>query len=537
MHLSQQGPAASAADEHTATWVPAAVERATQQVESLVVSEQAAASAGPLLAHSPGTAAPGSPAPSIATPPSAGTEAVDGLQRLPIHVLSIVHSMVAATGSLGDALSLEAASEQLSTLCRSEFPFPDQLGVSASAERIANDPAYAAALWRFLAAHSHRLPYVVTLDHGISAGDLCSHEGPTRDGAVAVQCSTTATLEPVAGLIDLTHLRSDGSAETSGVDDLQQSAASRHLKLGGAADGGFRLMASLEALASLTSLTKLVVLRLPDVTSLNFLTCLGASLKSLQDEQPFSGPKGVTTLDPITCLTSLTYLDLCNFRHLQNGLAPLSALKNLRQLTLRRVARQPSKALDLQPLTQLNSLQSLHLWFCIITNLQPIAALGSSLQALVFSGNMPAFELSVAAALTELTLLELFNEATSLDFLRPLTRLQDLCVGCSDAVDGLGPVGVLTALRGLRVKAYGSMISSLVPLSSLGSLTSLGLCSFGRVSSLEPLSGLTALKLLSLETCLCISNQALELLLRALPGFLPGMLLISGCPLIARSAP
>jgi hypothetical protein len=465
------------------------------------------------------------------------------LERLPIHVLSIVHGLAIETGSLPDALALETASKTLSTLCRLNIPFPDQLGVLWSYTRLA-DPARLAAFQMFAAAHGHRLPYLLALE-GISLGDgdgplpsLHNQEGPTRAGAVAIQSSTMAMLQPLAGLSSLTYLRSDGSTESSSLGALQQRfAALMQLERGSAADdSGFMLMASLEPLASFTSLTKLHVLSLPDVTSLEFLTCLRASLKSLQVQQPSSGPEGATTMEPITCLTSLTSLCLGDFHHLQTGLAPLSALQDLQRLALWSVASQPSEALDLQPLTQLASLKSLQLWFCTITNLQPIAALGSTLQKLDLCGNLPALELSVAAALTELTFLELCAEATSLDFLGPLTRLMWLRVNCSNAVEGLEPVGVLTALRRLHVGS-GSMISSLAPLSSLGALASLDLCSLGRVSSLQPLSGLTALEYLSLDTCPCISDQDLELLLTALPGLRPGMLQISGCPLIARSEP
>jgi hypothetical protein len=486
---------------------------------------------------SPDLLAPGS-ADSLA----AGAEAMGSFDRLPIHVLGIVHGLVIKTGSLRCALALETASKELSTLCRSKISFPDELGLLTSAERLA-DPTCAAAFWKFVAAHGHRLPYFMTLD-GISLGNddaplpsLRNQEGPARAGAAAIQSSTVALLEPVAGLTDLASLCSDGLAQTSSADALQRRAARRRLDIGSAVNG-FVLMASLAPLASLTGLTRLHVLPPPDVASLEFLTflaCLGANLGSVEVEQLSSRCKEVTTLDPITRLTGLTSLTLSDFRHVQNGLAPLTALQGLRHLSLTRVAMQLSEALDLQPLTRLNSLQSLQILQCTITNQQPIAALGRTLQKLELFGTF-SLELTVSKDLSKLTSLSLGDQATSLDSLGPLTSLQELTVSCSDALESLEPVGVLTGLQLLFVRS-GEMLSSLTPLSSLGSLEILCLHSLERVSSLEPLAGLTALLVLSLDNCPCISDPTLASLLSALPGLKQQHLHIRGCPLIARSAP
>jgi hypothetical protein len=474
------------------------------------------------------------------SPAAAGAEAMGSFDRLPIHVLGNIHRLVIETGSLRDALALETASKQLSTLCRSQISFPDELGLLTSAERLA-DQSYAAAFWTFVAAHSHRLPYFMTLD-GISLGNdgpcpsLRNQEGPTRAGAVAIQSSTVALLEPVAGFTDLASLCSDGLAQTSSADALQRRSARRRLDIGSAV-GGFILMASLAPLASLTGLTRLHVLPPPDVASLEFLTfltCLGANLKSLEVEQLGSRCKEVTTLDPITCLTGLTSLCLTDFPHLQNGLAPLSALQGLQHLSFSRGEMQLSEALDLQPLTRLNSLQRLNLSLCTITNQQPIAALGSTLQALVVHKCAIVDDLAVATAISALTLLHMYKAATSLDFLSPLTSLQDLLVHCSDSLESLEPLSVLTALRTLCVVS-GSMISSLTPLSSLGSLKILTLQSIGRVSSLEPLSGLTALLVLTLDNCPCISDLALASLLSALPRLQRQYVWVNGSPLAAWS--
>jgi hypothetical protein len=309
---------------------------------------------------------------------------MDCLSSLPIAVLSVIHCLVYEAGGLRDALSLEAASRHLCTLLRCSSRFPDTV-VTVDGKDIVYGTEAAVSFRRFIAAHGHRLDRLVLND--IMLGRHCSTLPTPHSAArgmndvrtLSISCTKVDSLQPLAGLPNLEHLRcEDGVQGCSSLEPLESLTSLPSLTIQDNAVSGTSATSlapsatSLAPLAGLTRLTSLQLISLGALTGLEPLASLGPTLSSLH----LSELGQVRNLGPLTAPTKLTALELADLFNLAGGLAPLRALQSLRQLKLELISLEDD--MGMHPLGSLAHLQLLRLRLCDL-DLLPIAALAPSL--------------------------------------------------------------------------------------------------------------------------------------------------------------
>ena len=449
---------------------------------------------------------------------------MDYLSSLPDAVLSIIHHLVHKSGGLLSVLHFEAASKKLTVIFRKNSRLEHAVSVTRPALLryiTRSTAARPSSFSKWLAAHGHHLDDLTLNDLLLQPGQpaLCDQPGLTQVSELTI-CTKAQTLVPFKGLVNLVQLK---------CRDVGGPAAAGHYGAGGGVSleplGLLTALKSLElvdyycrldvlgsgpvmldtctaisSLAPLSSLTNLIELRLfgleAPTISLAALSSLSPTLRSL-----FCLVRNVS-IDPISSFTNLTSLYWAADEIV--GVELIGKLLKLRSLRLK--ANDDPVDLDLQPLSTLAALQTL--WFdgsIFPISMQPIAALGSTLQELNI-GHCPTHESEdIQAALSHLSALtRLEGHFGSLDPLSPLARLKSLKVRC-DGCDSLEPIQGLTALTQLALdNAY--EVTSLAPLSLLGRLQMLCLQSLINLSSLEPIGALTALESMMLSNCPSVTS-------------------------------
>jgi hypothetical protein len=467
---------------------------------------------------------------------------MDGFSTLPNEVLSTIHALVFRSGGLRSALALEAASKQLRSTFRNHSRFQGpvemrnlhlacgrqhgvvtrrQLAGLAAAERAS---PHSVSFWRWIAGNGRRLDHLVLpalrltdLPFPLSLRD---QPGVADARAVTAQAIVSTTLQPLAGLDNLVslqyspiQLRCPGVPVVQSYEDCVSNCRISYTRTPRVST--ISMLPALEALvigtpsvvtagpgpnsltilSSLTALTQLSLINLIDVSSLDFLT---AGLCSrLQCVELCFLP--LSSLAPVTRLTSLRTLFLGHFIDLDGGLAPLAALSHtLKCLQLGHVDCWRNQGL--QPLTALRHMLedlTIHGWMVLSGEVQAVVSQLTALTHLevrVRTQDAPAYSTD--------------SMCSDLEFLGPLSNLVSLHVQCTDAVETLAPVGALTALQDLELYNAAS-VSSLAPLSMLRALQRLKLQPVGpMVSSLEPLTALTGLQGLHLAGGQGVSDVA-----------------------------
>jgi hypothetical protein len=430
---------------------------------------------------------------------------MDPLSSLPTPLLAAIHRLVYEAGGLRDALSLEAASKGLNARLRAHARLP-YLEVPSDTLQLQSTQS-AAALWRFVALHGHRVDRIsfpgYSRDPALPL--LSGHEGVDRIRSVAVSLRWDSSIHDLEGLRNLHTLSCYATPESSAMEALQGMTSVQSLSLHYHSRMSLHndshnssIMTSLPALSNLsTALSSLELLSVPCLTSMGFQPCHARNLKRLT----LSDLRAVTTLDLISCLTSLTALTLSHLFVLHHGLAPLSSLQNLQHLRMHHIRSGPGQHGQLEfgpsPLSGLQSLSTLRMISCDIQSLCPIATLGSTLRELLVAA-CRVTDVSAVEAFSALRLLWLSrilgNSFTNMDCLRHLTSLEVLGMKQCGVVSSLEPIGTFSATMTKVVISSADGVSSLAPLSRLRSLRSLYLEFLDNVRELDPVSNLTALR-------------------------------------------
>ena len=228
------------------------------------------------------------------------------------------------------------------------------------------------------------------------------------------------------------------------------------------------------------------------------------------------GPNAIAT-----SLVRLAELPLRSLFLYETDVTDLQPLANLQALQTLDCSR--TQVADLQPLAKNPALQSLDCSWTQVTDLQPLANL-QALHALSCSRT----QVADLQPLANLQLIESLDcSATRVGDLRPLANLQALqsldcswtqvtdlgplanlqalhAINCSDTqVTDLQPLANLQALHSLS--CYGTQVSDLQPLANMQALHSLN-CYETQVTDLEPLANVQAL-----QTLICSRTQVTDL--------------------------
>jgi hypothetical protein len=140
---------------------------------------------------------------------------------------------------------------------------------------------------------------------------------------------------------------------------------------------------------------------------------------------------------------------------------------------------------DLQPLAALSCLVTLVLDRCALRNMAAIGALKT---------------------LHTIAILRCYVPDEGLAFLPLLPQLEALILGQVTGAGDLECIAQVQSLESLRIMHTESGIQSLAPLSSLTRLSFLGLESCGAVTSIDPLTSLAELTTLRLGSCPLVSS-------------------------------
>jgi hypothetical protein len=454
------------------------------------------------------------PAPTLC-PVDVGSEgdtgnSTDYFSSMPVAVLYMIHGKLC----LQHATALECTSKQLRTLLRESTRFKE-----VEAWYSDDDGCF----WTWIAANGHRVDALIFQCDSVSdrsLGCLRAREGVSKVGTVTVHAEDLDSLEPLAGMSNLEHLlvASDNTLYSGdppySLQPLESLTALKTLDLGDlcafdSPPGG---------VAALTSLTRLTSLAgsIGAIDSIQCLTCLGGSLQSLT----LGGFAKLDTLQPIASMSNLTYLCLewplelagdavlGPLMRAGDALQPLSALHGLKQLELSRIwdcgvsDDDWPLYLDMRPLSNLASLESLALDHVNVYSLQPITALGATLRELKVwnSETMCAQDTDAISALSALRTLVLPDVGFhSFAFLLPLTNLHYLHLQRLERL--WKELFALTSLTQLRMRStpLGKLFCSLAPFGKPRSLQALHLDGCSDVGSAKPLCKLKALTELVLE--------------------------------------
>jgi hypothetical protein len=410
------------------------------------------------------------------------------LTLLPAAFLVNIHQRLFAATRLRDALALESTCKELRRLFHEHAEWPLVKVTTAIREQ----PGF----WRWLARNGRRVDHLAftigpnDLDAppGYGFPAMCQQAGIQEADMVEFRLEAVDNLQHLDTLHNLTALDwQPASSNPAALEPLARLTALQALELTGSRDTSHA--SALAPLASLPALTRLRLRQL-GVTSVTVLRTL--STTRLQ-HLTLDSLRSVTCLDPLSCLTSLTSLEL-SYCSAVVTLAPLHALSNLQQLHVK--FTQPTADLGfLSALTQLRSLQ-----LSGSTDLRPLASLRGSLRTLHLrtrDGFDSCGALSAPVGLTQLTLAAGKPDHAKMAFLRPLTRLQRLII--SGDLSDLTPIGMTTTLQTLLL--HTPAITTLAPLTSLASLSMLFLSRCSGLASLEPLAALTNLKALHIQEC------------------------------------
>jgi hypothetical protein len=456
------------------------------------------------------------------------------LASLPLEILALVHSRVCqADPSLRSCLCLEASCKGLRSLLLSNTRF-EQVCVEAGQLGAAQQDA-STSFWTWIAAHGSRTDVLLFKDLELthSTPKLCSKAGVLQAGAVAVSAAVIDTLEPLRGLLNLAAVDCTVSqgAETGNVslDPLAGLPALERAHLDGRSFWDTLSMAPRHSIASTLTSLRMASIFIPQLDELQSLS----KLESLRLLACFR----VTSMAPLSCLTSLTKMVLLGFGSLES-VGPLRALSRLQHLVL---AIHSARSFSLEPLRQLTSLTYLSLAgsgpddHMPGYDLQPLSALSSTLLALNLQysvlHNLPAIG-SLGMTLRFLTLTGCicppgFHLAS---LLNPLSCLVHLDVSDATAEDLVAIGSQLTGLVILRLKRSDNVTSlaALIPLTQ--SLRAIRLESCNHVSSVDPLTALTALQTLRVISCPQLTSLSPLTALQSLQQLRPsGRLPPAGC--------
>jgi hypothetical protein len=489
----------------------------------------------------------------------------DHFSSLPIPVLLIIHRLACQPGDLRCKLALEATCKQLRELFRDNsrisdlelHNIPSPLGSSAlsSSAQAAGD-AKRASFWLWLGAHGRRLdnlaiylPWLARVGTLGSCPLLLHQEGLSGARALTVAVNAVDSFEVLAGLPNLVGLQCQLQAFCGGLEAASSSTtaqplaavpALRALTLFDCRRNSGTTPSTLSGLASVAQLTALSQLELQGslpICSLDRLTSLAPALRSLH-LQP-ARHLAADSLAPLTPFTSLTdfHLSLDRIDCVQS-LLPIATLTNLAKLTISHCKTLPDAGLaplaslqqtlqyleldcigswtwlvDLSPLSSLAALEALHLVCSPVSTLQPIVCLRDTLHHLVMydseapTNESPARLYDAISSLVNLKTLTVCGfRCNSLEFLRPLaTSLENLGIDGEDE-HSMDIMSALVALRQLTVlQQFGDASAEAVRrLSVLQRLT----LDNDTSSSLAPLSALTALQELRLETMMHLTDVA-----------------------------
>ena len=312
-------------------------------------------------------------------------------------------------------------------------------------------------------------------------------------------------LTNISALSDLTSLTSLNlsSNELTDISALSGLTGLASLDLG-SLDLGSNELTDISELSGLTGLTKLNLWsnKLIDISALSGLTgliSLDLGFNNLTDISALSGLTGLTSLDlgfnnltdisVLSSLSGLASLDLGS-----NELTDISALPGLTGLTS--LDLDGNNLIDISELSGLISLTSLDLGDNDLTDISALSGL-VSLTYLYLCGN-DLTDISELSGLTGLTKLDLSrNGLTDISELSGLTGLTSLDLSRNDLTD-ISALSGLTALTHLDLS--GNELTDISALSNLTSLENLDLGRNKRLSSLEPLSQLSNLELLKLDS-------------------------------------
>ena len=201
-----------------------------------------------------------------------------------------------------------------------------------------------------------------------------------------------------------------------------------------------------------------------------------------QTEFVFENVKGVTDLSPLTKMTGLTRISLCN-----TDITDLTAIRNLNKMETLKIAQ--TKITDLSPLGFLINLKEIDLSGSAVTDISPLSDnLGLNI---VNINNTRIQNITPLSSLPALT--ELYLDKTPVPNLKPLEKtitLQTLTLN-NTQIESLAPIKDLSALTTLELNQ--SEITSLSPISNLKNLVKI---SFNqtKISDITPLNDIPELK-------------------------------------------
>jgi hypothetical protein len=268
------------------------------------------------------------------------------LDSLPVEILALIHGCVLQSDpTLRSCFALEATCTHLQRVFRSSTRFPQVL-VLPTAQNCRS-------FWKWIAVHGWRTDLLLlqNLELRRSTPKLRSLAGVLQASAVHVQAAAIDTLEPLRELVNLAAVeycgpRLDGSAVR--LEPLAGLPVLEHVVLQSATSD----TQSLAALSRMSGALTRLSLHSDFATNLDHLQSF-RKLKELQ----LRGWYGVATLAPLSCLISLTRLELYEFCWVQN-LVPLAALSRLQHLE---VAVATDRSFSIEPLCQLPLLTQLNL--------------------------------------------------------------------------------------------------------------------------------------------------------------------------------
>ena len=294
-----------------------------------------------------------------------------------------------------------------------------------------------------------------------------------------------------------------GDDKTGGDDSVSEALAPK------VTIGGQEYSTALKELdLSNQGLTDADILPLAEMTNLQ---SLNLNKNEISDLTPLSGLKelkalqldgnnGLVDLSPLGNLTELNELLLPAQAELSD-LSPLSAMTQLRRLEMADgVGDSLSKIEDITPLSGMTQLEGLTLAVRSLTDLSPLAGL-THLKTLRLYGAISISDLSPLSGMEELEVLQFTNNhansyvGTDLNVLKQLTHLKTIRLNM-DGLTDLSPLTNLTELEVLDIYGFE-----------------------GTYSSLEPLRGLTGLRVLVLPRRSDAANRQQRCSLDLLAGF------------------
>jgi hypothetical protein len=381
---------------------------------------------------------------------------MDNFSVLPTPLLVNIHERLSETScvlheprascnrrGVRNVMALEATCKELRKTFHENTRIPSVLAFKYTTQK----PGF----WRWLARHGRRVDhFALTIDHDTTgrtetAGSfpmLCYQAGVLAVKALHIKLRVVNTLHELHGLPNLTGLHWSPSSPPgqppTPADPIAWLAPLKELTL-------CDFNANSAALALLGDLPSLTQLEICNAFSLPSLDAVARLKATRLQRLTLARLALVTTLDPLSSLSTLTHLHLSGC-YAVGSLAPLRALVDLQYLNLRDMGR--AAASSLQFLTELTQLQNL----CLTTtsvidgsrmHLRPLTSfLGDRIELHVFSGQAAS---SMAASLIDtysanlkaLWLLKLPPLGADQDFLSSLPALTARRLTCASQCAGI----------------------------------------------------------------------------------------------------